>query len=482
MGAGCEAVGTRPNLLGIAQDASCVTWGQLTDLRISYNRMWNALNICGVSSGDKYGRFPHFEEITPLPTIEGFFRLTISAGGDPISGYSCNVSLVEFILTGGTLLTLVDNPSYSYITGAKKPFDAVMKDDCTSCSKFHFTSHTNAGETWECGGGTQNPYSGYKKLTFIATDQESCGQIHDWGANKSILEDHMNSFVCWKKVEAPGDSDCNEVADSCCSSMSDIGRYEKVGEDDGKDVLVLKYVDVFVNGGGGSVMTGELRPLIWLDELEDIKSRVVNDIPLFRITEHRLCDRCGPDINLFNCEELLEGVPQNPDKKGFKCLASSLDWTKVAKSYIASGTECAECDNPFEEGHICTCPWTEIANVMKFINIHCCVMACTETCICEPIVGCMDNVSGHATNYDPEAEEMGTCVCDPGYHPASSDDAFYAGAPYNDVGCGAIDFCCCNWGCTVVDAVNHSSSAFCDDGSCYGCYTLDPVDGNCYGL
>jgi hypothetical protein len=292
----------------------------------------------------------------------------------------------------------------------------------------------------------------------------------------------MNSFVCWKKVEAPDNGDCNEVVESCCSTMSDIGRYEKVGEEDGKDILVLKYVDVFVNGSGGSVMAGELRPLIWLDELEEIRSKVISDIPLFRITEHRFCDRCGPDTDLFNCEQIVEGVPQNPDKKGFKCLASSLDWGKVAKSYTVSGIVCNGCTDPFEPGHICTCPWIEIASVMEFINTNCCVIACTTTCICEPIVGCMDNISGKATNYDPEVEEQTICTCLSGYHPADASDAPYASAPQNDVGCGTIGFCCCNWGCTVSDAVNYSTYAHCDDGSCFGCCSIDPVDGRCYGL
>jgi hypothetical protein len=445
----CTSMAGRPiSGISITQDDTCVSWTHLVGLRLQYNRIWDKLNDCGVSIvNGKYGEGSHREEINPLPTIEGFFRLTVNATGNVNDGYVCSVasdSDVHFILTGGTLLTenRINTPSlWSYLDsqGARKPFAAQLKDGCKNCSKFHPTTQSPADESISCLGDETTPYAGFIKMNFEQA-LTGCGDIWDWGENIEELKDHVNNFDCYKTL-APEDTDkCTDTVVSCCEDVYDIGRYETVGTNSlGFEVVALKYVDIYVSDIGDPKLEGYLAPLIYSSEPTQIRDRVEAVINNFSLLGDYLCDSCGPVLDIEGC---------GPGK-GFKCEVP-FTFSGIQESTVVAGVSCSQCDEAFS-GHICACPWVELAAVMDFILNYGCVIGCSlEDCTCPTtvIVGCM-NVE--ACNYDPSATENDEELCQ-----------FCLEEECIDGECIDAPI----YGCMDPGAINFNPSATIDDGSC----------------
>lgn len=395
--------------LSITQDSDCVTWGKLVELRNKYNQIWDWLSECGAESGDRYGTAPHKEEITELPTIEGFFRLSVNTGGDYANGYTSSPGSVHFILTAGTLLDRISNPDYSYIYGPKKPFNFILFDECKNCSNFRPRTVGNAIRSISCNGVSRDLYFGFKEITIESGDT-GCGNILNWGDNVAELNGHLENFEPYIEIPSPSGSNCDEFVASCCN-LWDVGHYETIGyAPDGAEVRVLRYIDIFVTNLGAPAITGHLAPLIYADELEEIKSRVISDAPLFQISEQEFCDSCGPTFFTEKCA--------SSNGKGFEC-GTHFTFNQLAYSDYVNGLGpdgCARCTELGFSGTICTCPWEELAMVMDFILANGCPSPCVDMCTCPSSSSGSGGSSSEIYCEDPEACNSGDTAdcCYPG--------------------------------------------------------------------
>lgn len=364
----------RNSSLGIAQDRECVTWEKLLQLREKYNSIWFQLSECGAASGDAYGTAPHLEEINVLPTVEGFFRLSVNISGDYANGYVATPGVVHFILTGGTLLDRISNPNFNYLSGAKKPFNFILYDECKNCSNFRPKTVSSAFRSISCNGTPVDLYFGFKEFTIESGDT-GCGNILNWGDNIAELNDHLDNFEPYIEVPAPSNSNCQEFVASCCS-LWDVGHYETVGyAPDGADVRVLRYIDIFVTNLGAPAITGHLAPLIYADELEEIRTRISSDIASYQLTNEDFCDECGPSVGLTNCA--------STSNRGFACnLPLSFSGVSISNFVTGLAPDCTRCSESGFFGTICTCPWEELALVMDFILANGCPHVCVDQCSC----------------------------------------------------------------------------------------------------
>lgn len=389
MAAGCTDTTGRTTWMGITQDSTCVSWDKLVQLRTDYNLIWNQLAVCGQATGSKFGEFPHFEEINSLPSMEGFFRISVGHAGVG-EAIECNVEKIQFILTSGLLLWRLEDPNFSYLDMTPpdghpsiKPFVALLQDECTNCSKFHPTRWENAAKTVQCGAGnTRNLYVGFKALDFTQAPP-GCGNIYDWGSAAGIakLSGYLDSFPCYKVVGAPAaEGDCETDDTLCCDNTYMIAHYDSLGLDGaGNDRLVLKYIDIMVQADGTSQMSGYLTALIYADELQDIRQRLIRDIPKFSFggSDTWRCDPCAPDFSEESC------YPETSSSRGyyFSC-ENSPTYDMLAKSYACTGNDsCDACSEGSITGGdvICACSWLELYGVMVALSRYCCVL-CTATC------------------------------------------------------------------------------------------------------
>ncbi len=378
----------RPAPLGIAQDADCVTWDKLVALRVLYNEIWDMLATCSLAEGNKYGDVGTGEkhEIDTLPTVEGFFRLTVVSTPDGHGGYDVTPGNIEFILSGGTLLTRINDASYTYLNPSG-PFHMVLKEACNNCSKLHPNSRVPAVQTVACPeGGEYTVYEGSYALDFPTAAPEVCGILLDWAGNLEILQDHIEMFPAFKEEGLA--FDCHDVIESCCG-LYDKAHYERV-----EGCFVLKYIDIFVDEDGNAAMDGYLTTLITASDLSEIITRLSGDLDHFRVNEKYICDKCGVgstyaiDPNPADCEE--------DEKTNIACDAP-LDWWDITHLQAVAGfgagpggspDGCYDCATMgtaggfFPDGIICTCDWEQLAAAMSFIIDHCCVLECTEGTTC----------------------------------------------------------------------------------------------------
>ena len=371
----------RPNPLEITQDSSCVTWDKLVALRTLYNTIWDRLDACGLAEGNKYGDVStnNKQEISPLPTAEGFIRLSVatSLSGDT---YVSTPESAVFILTDGTLSPLLNDNSYTYLGTT---FHMVLKDPCNNCSKFFPTSRTPASTSIVCPiGSTLTLYDGLYALD-LSPSPEVCGINLDWSDADSIFEDHIELFDS-VKVATDSFDDCYEIKASCCSLFS-TAHYEAI-EVGGVRLFLLKYIDMFVEGDGITAgMQGFLTTLITASDLQGIIDRVSSDLSHFALGENYICDKCG--ISPY----YIYPNPEDCTISNIACTAP-LDWWTLLHTEAVSGygtapfgmpDGCYGCseigsDGGFEtDAVICTCDWEQLASVMSFIIDHCCVLGCT---------------------------------------------------------------------------------------------------------
>jgi len=364
--------------LGLQEDydhenpATCVTWDYLTTLRNDYNNsIYTKMTRCGYTNDTlwpKIGASPHFEEVNPLPTVTGYFRLTISNDGE-----ACTVEKTEFIVESGTLLDLLSNPDYTYIptsssdsssaTFPRWNFYFYLNDSCNGCTAFLPTSYTDADMTLECPGGIDFPlYTGLKAIS-IGSCPGVCGVNVDWGGDGlTKLQEYVHKFGC---VIAP-DQECNQPKLVCCDGYYAIGHYTATGDGDNEH-LVLTTIDIGVGNDGGGQFQGYLTTVILAAELNDIKTNIVNALPFFT-SNGQVIDPCGPDTI-------------NGSQKGFNC--DIINYSTLASSnYVQNNpTACTGCTEDFS-GTICACPWQEMDNILAWLNSNGCVMGCNGGSCC----------------------------------------------------------------------------------------------------
>lgn len=369
----------RPTPLGITQDADCVTWGHLTALREKYNLIWDKLTACALAEGDRYGdgSIGKKHETAALPTISGFFRLTINStlvGAD----YVCTPGDIHFILAGGTLLDRINDTEYSYFADGS-PFSVVLKEACNNCSKFYPTSYGNAEKTISCPSGNSiNLYTGFYQLG-VGSAPAACAISRDWGDSPELLQDHIEMF----ETSMPASEGvCSLIIESCCE-LYDVAHYE----DDGNGMLVLKYIDIFVDDAGNAAMTGYMTTPIQASDLSEIKDRVTADMDHFMVSEDYVCDDCGG---------LYPALEENPDecttagKTHISCIAALSTSGLLNTAYVAGVSpvfpgSCLSCEQMagaivesfVASRTICTCEWEQLAGVLQFLIDYGCVKECT---------------------------------------------------------------------------------------------------------
>lgn len=369
----------RDSFLGIEQDETCVNWQHLVTLRTYYNLIWDMLNECEVAEGDRYGEPPKAQETADLPTVEGFFRVELSSTPDGNGGYVVTPIDAKFIVSGGTLLSRINDASYTYISGAS-PFNVILKDECNNCSVFHPSSYIPAVREVICPeGGAITLYEGGYALD-VGSASPGCGGMLNWGANLDILYDHVELFESIKDGDVL--ADCSEIVQSCCSLYSQA-HYEFVEE----GVFVLKFVDIYVDAGGGAATGGYMSTLIFEDDLNDIFSRIYSDLDNIKLNAPVYCDICATDLDntWAGCYDIPAG---NTSAHAVRCNTNFFWEWLIGLNYVTGlgavdPDDCESCGEEFAD-IICACPWEQLAGVMAFVLEWGCVTGCDPpNCLAE---------------------------------------------------------------------------------------------------
>jgi len=385
---------------------TCVKWSHLLTLRSRYNSLWDRLDSCSMAEGSKYGVAPHLEEIEDFPVGTGFFRIQVqSTVADPLD-YPfaiCDGSQIDFIVTGGDLLTKLNSPAfYGYFNYPEGTWYARTIDACTGCRVFLPSSPSDPTQSIFCPAGnySRNIYGGFKALQ-VAEAGSFCGEPVDWGASESLedIRAAVNLFKCAKLVPEP-DVECEETIEVCCG-ITATGHYQAVYDPSypyGADyvLMILKTVDYMGNGSTGEgYIAITLSRLITgtFGEAAEVKSRVESILPLFSSGTDGFCDPCGPDTISF-CKA---------PNKGIKCT-TALTYDMLAELKAVTGSEdCQKCGESFS-GLICLCPWMELASIISLLQCFC-IRDCEDGCECP------------CENGGETGCECGTdaCCCDCGY-------------------------------------------------------------------
>lgn len=391
----------RPTPLGITQEESCVTWDVLVALRQLYNGLfWERLDLCGMAEGDKYGTPPFKEETELLPTMVGCFRADVhieQVGDDE----ACQVVVdyVRFLLTGGTLLDLLEDTDYSYLANTLDgPFYAKLEDECYVCGKFRPISWADAAITIECPDGTPTTYhDGYKLLVF-GSAPDACNIQTDFGNKIADFEEIVKSFPGCIVTDKTDDSQCVKTQIYCCANNA-YAYYDawEHPSDPTKMILKLKMVQL----GDEQDYNGILTPFIKASRVENVKERFMGDMEAFFPAECQTCDGCGP---AGGREEFCQNDQDNPDGLAFTCLSDTpFNWDDVVKAVAVQGTDkCEPCADGFG-GTICTCPWEELAQAMIFVSANGCVKEC-EDCSCS----CSSSSSSSDSSSDSGSDGSGS--------------------------------------------------------------------------
>ena len=385
MGADCATItAQRPAPLGIAQDSECVTWGRLVELREMYNEIWEMLNECGVAEGVPFGDSDSSlkHEIDDLPTIGGFFRLEVSSSGDESGGTATPVG-VKFILSGGTLLSRVNDTNYDYFA-EDSPFSVVLKDPCNNCTKFYPGIREPAAKEVACpAGGSYEIHAGFYAFSFSGAP-EACNIPFDWAGNLSVLHEHTEFFAAIRTTDDL--EGCNELLEVCCG-LYDKAHYEEISP----GVLALKYIDIFVQSDGvAGGMLGYLTTPVRAVDLEEIKDRFSSVLDEFAISSNYICDKCNGGYGINPNPAACASLGQDNLACDAPLWWNLLIGTQAVAGYTPAGggdpVGCNTCSDlggfliQFTEGQtICACDWEELASAMQFVLTNCCVLACGPT-------------------------------------------------------------------------------------------------------